>query len=57
MVRPRWHDAVIVLAIVAIILFGVYALWWDDVRTFLHLAPERGSGSGSGVVPVAAGHT
>jgi hypothetical protein len=32
MVRPRWHDAVIVSAIVGIFAVGIWALWWDDVR-------------------------
>lgn len=32
MVRPRWHDALIVSAIVGLLAVGVWALWWDDVR-------------------------
>jgi hypothetical protein len=32
MVRPRWHDAVIVSAIVGLLAVGIWALWWDDVR-------------------------
>jgi hypothetical protein len=32
MVRPRWHDVVIVVAIVGLVGTGVWALWWDDVR-------------------------
>jgi hypothetical protein len=47
MVRPRWHDVLIVVAIVAIGLVGVWALWWDDVRA----AWDRGAGSGSQVEP------
>jgi hypothetical protein len=31
MVRPRWHDALIIAAIVALLGVGVWALWWDDV--------------------------
>ena len=31
MQRPRWHDAVIVAAIVGVLALGVWALWWDDV--------------------------
>ena len=30
--RPRWHDVVIVVAIVNLLAVGVWALWWDDVR-------------------------
>ena len=43
MVRPRWHDALLVAGILAIILVGVWALWWDDVRRVLHLGPSQGS--------------
>ncbi len=41
MVRPRWHDLVIVAALVGLLFVGVWALWWDDVRAYLHLAPQR----------------
>jgi hypothetical protein len=41
MLRPRWHDALIVSAIVGMLLVGVWALWWDDVRGLLHLAPTK----------------
>jgi len=41
--RPRWHDALIVSAIVALFALGIWALWWDDVRRVLHLAPGEGS--------------
>jgi hypothetical protein len=41
--RPRSHDVLIVSALVALIATGVWALWWDDVRGFLHLAPTSGS--------------
>jgi hypothetical protein len=40
MVRPRWHDAVIVSAIVGLLAVGVWSLWGDDVRSALHLAPS-----------------
>jgi len=40
---PRWHDALIVGAIVALLAVGVWALWWDDVRRALHLGPGEGS--------------
>jgi len=43
MVRPRWHDALIVSAIVALLAVGVWALWWDDVRGLLNLGPSEGS--------------
>jgi hypothetical protein len=39
MVRPRWHDVLIVTAIVSLLVVGVMALWWDDVRGYLHLGP------------------
>lgn len=51
MVRPRWHDAAIVLAIVALFTVGVWALWWDDVRDWLH------PGDGSAGAPAAATST
>ena len=41
MVRPRWHDALIVTAIVGLLAVGVWALWWEDVRGFLNLGPEN----------------
>jgi len=40
MVRPRWHDAVIVSAIVGLLAAGIWSLWWDDVRSILRLAPD-----------------
>ncbi|HEX4351784.1 MAG TPA: hypothetical protein VHZ95_02700 [Polyangiales bacterium] len=43
--RPRWHDVVIVSALIALVASGVWALWWDDVRGLLHLAPSAGSAS------------
>jgi hypothetical protein len=36
MLRPRWHDALIALAILAVLVTGVWALWWDDVRSAWH---------------------
>ena len=41
MVRPRWHDALIVTALVGLLAVGVWALWWDDVRGFLNLGPSN----------------
>ncbi|MBA3454217.1 MAG: hypothetical protein H0T42_14075 [Deltaproteobacteria bacterium] len=43
MLRPRWHDALIVTAIVGLLMVGVWALWWDDVRAALDLGPADGS--------------
>jgi hypothetical protein len=53
MVRPRWHDALIITAIVGVFFVGVWALWWDDVRAFW--GDEAGSGSAEGPAPVAPG--
>ncbi len=39
--RTRWHDVAIALAIVALAAVGAWALWWDDVRLWLH--PNGGS--------------
>ena len=33
--RPRWHDALIVVAILGVLVVGVWALWGDDVRAAL----------------------
>jgi hypothetical protein len=55
MQRPRWHDAVIVAAIVALLVVGVWALWVDDLRAWLHPSPaDRGP---LAPVPSAAGQT
>ncbi|MGN6107491.1 MAG: hypothetical protein ACTHU0_20445 [Kofleriaceae bacterium] len=54
MVRPRWHDALIVVAIVGLFAVGVWALWWGDVRAYLNLGPDEGSGVPA---PVATGRT
>ncbi len=53
MVRPRWHDALIVTALVGLLAFGVWALWWEDVRGFLNLGP----GSTEDNAPVQPGQT
>jgi hypothetical protein len=48
--RPRWHDWVIVLGIVAIAATGVVAIWGDDLRRLW-----RGEGKGEQAAePVAA---
>jgi hypothetical protein len=56
MVRPRWHDALIVSAIVVLLAAGVWSLWWDDVRSVLHL--DSGSpGAEDAPAPLAQGRT
>jgi hypothetical protein len=45
MVRPRWHDVLIVAMVVGLFAVGVWALWWEDVRHALHLDPAPGSAS------------
>ena len=52
MVRPRWHDALIISAIIAVLAVGVTALWWGDVGAFLR---RDGSGSEPGTTPVQPG--
>jgi len=56
MVRPRWHDALIVVAILGVLVVGVWALWWDDVRAVLGL-PSEAAGKGSGAAPAPAPST
>jgi hypothetical protein len=53
MVRPRWHDALIVASLVALLLVGVWAIWWEDVRAFLKIGPE----STEEAAPVQPGQT
>ena len=53
MVRPRWHDALLVSAIAGLLVAGVWALWWDDVRSLLHLSPPATDAPS----PVAQGQT
>lgn len=53
MTRPRWHDALIVSAIVGLLAAGVWSLWWEDVRSLLKLDRD----SDNAVVPVARGQT
>ena len=63
MVRPRWHDAVIVSAIVGLLAVGVWSLWGDDVRSALHVHPSGPSepatdsapGHNAAGAPIAAG--
>ena len=47
MVRPRWHDTLIVVAIVGLLAVGVWALWWDDVRG-LFFSPDHPSETPTG---------
>jgi hypothetical protein len=51
--RPRWHDALIVSAILALLVVGVWALWWDDVRTLF----DPGSGAPAPATPVGGPKT
>jgi hypothetical protein len=44
---------VIVSAIIALLAAGVWSLWWDDVRSVLHLDP----GSAEAPAPLAQGQT
>jgi hypothetical protein len=53
MLRPRWHDALIVSAIVGLLAAGVWSLWWDDLRAVLHLGP----GSADMAVPGSQAQT
>jgi hypothetical protein len=55
MVRPRWHDALLIAAVLGLLLAGVWSLWWDDVRSVLHLGPA-GGGSDT-AAPTASGQT
>jgi hypothetical protein len=49
MVRPRWHDALIVAAITALFVVGIWSLWGDDVRAIL-----RPDGDGGHAAPSAS---
>ena len=55
MVRPRWHDALLVAAVLGLLVAGVWSLWWDDVRAALHLGPAGGSADAT--APVSQGQT
>ena len=55
MVRPRWHDALLIAAVLGLLLAGVWSLWWDDVRSALHLGPAGGAPDAT--APVAQGQT
>jgi hypothetical protein len=53
--RPRWHDALIVSGILALLALGVWALWWDDVRSWWH--GERPAASAPAAPPATPGTT
>lgn len=53
MARPRWHDVVLIAAILGLLATGVWSLWWDEVRSVLHLEP----GSEDAAAPLAQGQT
>jgi hypothetical protein len=55
MVRPRWHDVLIITGIVLLLTAGVWALWADDVRDLLHLGPGSGEGSSDSVPATTSG--
>lgn len=38
--RPRWHDVLLVLALVMIAAGGVWAFWDKEVRRALGLEPQ-----------------
>jgi hypothetical protein len=54
MVRPRWHDVLIVAGIVGLLATGIWALWWEDVRAALKLGPDRDPAA---IVPAETGKT
>jgi ABC-type transporter Mla subunit MlaD len=39
MQRPRWHDLVLVLGVIALLGVGVWALWGQDIRAWF--SPEK----------------
>jgi hypothetical protein len=43
MLRPRWHDALLVCAVAGLLVVGIWALWWEDVRALWNDAPPGGS--------------
>ena len=49
MVRPRWHDALIVTAIVTLFVVGVWSLWWEDVQVLLHRSPTDPGAPAKGI--------
>ena len=57
MVRPRWHDALLVAAVLGLLVAGVWSLWWDDVRAALHLGPAGGASDADATPGVSQGQT
>jgi hypothetical protein len=57
MVRPRWHDALIVSAIVGLLAAGIWSLWWDDVRSILRIDPDRPDSSPEAPASPTSGRT
>ena len=55
MVRPRWHDVLIIVGIVVLLSAGIWALWADDVRDLLHLGPGSGAGSSESLPAATSG--
>lgn len=53
--RPRWHDLLITLAFLGVAAVGVWALWWDDLRVALDLAPDKPAPTDP--VPATSGQT
>ena len=50
--RPRWHDVILVLGMLALLGVGVWALWGDDVKSWFapsKPAPEGATPAGTGV--------
>jgi hypothetical protein len=57
MVRPRWHDALLISAIAGLLVIGIWSLWWDDVRAALQLGPGSADAPGELAAPIARGQT
>jgi hypothetical protein len=47
MTRPRWHDALIVAALLLIFLVGVWVVWSADILAWFGITPDAGSGTGA----------
>jgi len=55
MQRPRWHDVLIVAAILALLVVGVWALWGGDLRAWR--SPSPGDRRPLDPAPPSAGQT
>jgi hypothetical protein len=51
--RPRWHDALIGAAVAGILVLGVWALWWDDVRAIWQAPASPGAPAGDEATSVS----